>query len=72
MDSEITKIPSTGQGFVSAFDHENELLYFDILTMKMTELDFDVFIPNVDLYLSFKWYNNLLNLIIVTQDIAEI
>ena len=50
----MTKIPSTGQNSVSTFDNTVVLLYFDILTMKMTELDFDVFIPNVDLSLSFK------------------
>ena len=50
----MTKIPSTGQGSVSAFDNRVVLLYFDFLTMKKTELDFNAFIPNVDLSLNFK------------------
>ena len=50
----MTKIPSTGQNSISAFNHEVVLLYFDFLTRKMTEPDFNVFIPNVDLSLSFK------------------
>ena len=50
----MIKIPSTGQSSVSAFDNRVALLYFDILTRKMTEMDFDVFILNVDIYVSFK------------------
>ena len=50
----MTTKRSTSQSTISAFDHAHALLYFDFLTRKMTELDFDVFIPNVDLSLSFK------------------
>ena len=60
----MTKIASPGQNSV--------ILYFDFLTRKTTKLDFDVFIPNVDLYLNFKMYNNHLNLMLATQVIAEI
>ena len=68
----MTKIFLTGQNSVSAFDHENALLYFDFLTRKTTTLDFDNFIPNVDLSLTSKWYKNHFNPILVTQDIAKI
>ena len=50
----MTKIPLTSQSSASTFDSRVALLYFDFLTMKMTELDFDVFISNVDLSLGFK------------------
>ena len=49
----MTNIPSTGQNFVSTFDNENALLYFDILTKKTHELDFDSH-KNVYLSISFK------------------
>ena len=65
----MIKIPSPDQNFVSTFDNGVSLLYSNLLTRKTTELGFDVFIPNVDLSLSFK---NHLNSIIVTQDIAKI
>ena len=68
----MMKIPSTSQSSVLAFDNRVALLYFDILTRKMTDMGFDAFIPNVDLYLSFKWFKNHLNPIIVAQDIAKI
>ena len=68
----MTKIPSIGQNSVSAFGHENALLYFDFLTRKMTELDFDISIPNVDISLSFTWFTNHLNPMLVAQDIVEI
>ena len=42
VDRKITKIPLTGQSSVSPFDHENAVLYFNFLTMKTIELDFDV------------------------------
>ena len=50
----MTKIPLTDQNSVSAFDNRVVFLYFNFLTRKTTELDFDVFIPNVDLSFSFK------------------
>ena len=50
----MTKILSNGQSSVSTFNNRVSLLYSDILTMKTTELDFDVFIPNVALSLNFK------------------
>ena len=68
----MIKISSPGQSLVPALDHAHVLLYFDILTRKTTELDFDVFIPNVDLSLSFKMIKDHLNPIIEVQDIAEI
>ena len=66
------KIPSTSQSSISVFDNRVALLYFEFFTMKMTKLDFDVCMPNVDLSLSFKMVKNHFNLIIVAQDIAEI
>ena len=50
----MIEIPSTGQSSVSDFDSRVALQHFDILTMKKTELDFVVFIPNVEISLSFK------------------
>ena len=50
----MIKMPSTSQSPVSAFNNRVALLYFDILTRKTTEMDFDVFILNVDIYVSFK------------------
>ena len=50
----MTKIPSPNQNSVPALDHAHVLLYFDFLTRKAIELDFDIFISNVDLSLSFK------------------
>ena len=54
MDQDMIKIPSPGQGSVPALDHAHVLLYFDFLTGNTTKIDFDVFISNVDLSLSFK------------------
>ena len=68
----MIKIPSTIQSSVSTYDNRVAFLYFDILTMKTTELDFDIFMPNVDLSLSSKWFKIQLNPILVTQDIAGI
>ena len=68
----MTKLPSTNQNSISTFDNENALLYFNILTMKMTKLDFDVFITNLNLSLTLKWYKHYLNPMLVVQDIAEI
>ena len=50
----MIKMPSTSQSSVSAFNNRVALLYFDILTRKTTEMDFDGFILNVDIYVSFK------------------
>ena len=61
MDSEIDKIPSTGQSPVLAFDNEISLRYFNFLTMKMTKLDFNVFITNIGLSVASKWFKNHLN-----------
>ena len=68
----MMKIPSTSQSSVLAFENRVALLYFNILTRKMTDMGFDAFMPNVDLYFSFKWFKNHLNPIIVAQYIAEI
>ena len=59
VDQEMTKILSTGQRSVSAFDNRVAPLYFDSLTMKMIELDFVVFMPNVYLSLTFKLVQEL-------------
>ena len=42
VDQEITKISSTSQPSILVFDNKIALLYFDILRMKMTELNFEV------------------------------
>ena len=68
----MIKISLTNQSPISAFDNKIALLYFDILTMKTTELDFEVFTRNVDLSLNSKWFKNHLNPMCVPQDIVEI
>ena len=68
----MIEIPFIGQSPVSALDHTKKLLCFDFLTRKKTELDFNAFIPNVDLFLASKWYKDHLDPIIVAQDITEI
>ena len=65
----MTKISLTGQNSILAFDNENALLYFDILTRKTTKLNFEVFTTNV---LTSKWYKNHLNPMLVSQDIVKI
>mgnify|MGYP004718162411 CR=1 FL=1 len=45
---------STIQSFVLAFDNRVALLYFDILTMKTTELDVEILTRNIDLSFNFK------------------
>ena len=68
----MTKISFTGQNLVSAFDPEIALLYFDFLTRKNTELDFDVSCQMYIYLLASKWFKNHLNPMLVVQDIAEI
>ena len=68
----MTKIPSTGQSSISAFDNRVVLLYFDFLTRKMTKLDFNVSFQMYIFLLALKWYKNHLNPILVAQDISKI
>ena len=68
----MNKIPLNGRNTVSAFDNKNSGLYFEFLTMKNHELDFYVFIRNVSYELASKWMKNHLNLMFVTQHMAEI
>ena len=50
----MTKILLTGQSLILAFNSKNNGRYFDFLTRKTNELDFKVFIRNIELYLNFK------------------
>ena len=54
MDWDMNEIPNTGQSSVSAYDHRVWAFVFQLFDKEMTELDFDIFIPNVDISLSFK------------------
>ena len=48
------KVASTDQNSILAFDNKILPLYYDILTRKNHELDLDIYIRNVKLYVSFK------------------
>ena len=50
----MIRIPSTNQSSVLAFDNRVALLYFAMLTRKTTEMDCDIFMSNVDLFLRFN------------------
>ena len=54
MNQEMTKILSTSRNSILVLDHENALLHFDFLIMKIAQLDLDISIPNVYLSLNFK------------------
>ena len=63
---------STDQSAISPFDNKFGLMFFDFLTRKTHEMDFDVCIRNVSYVLATKWHKNNLNLIVIAQDIAKI
>ena len=50
----MIEILLTSQSPISAFDNKNGRLYFDFLTRKTHELNFDVFIRNVELSVRLK------------------